>query len=366
MRLSSMTNEIRVIPFPGKPLHFDSSLTTHTLFSGPQRGFLVGPENRALEPIVRWVVEGTIQRDQLPILFYGGSGCGKTHLMNGLFEAWQKNRPKSKPTRRAVLLSSADFLRHFSEALSTRTTDDFRRRYREASLLLIDDIDLFGDKPWAQDELQHTLDALAVRGGIVVLSSRTFPLDGKLFSETLTARLFGGTTLPILMPGEEVRTRFLAELSSAFHLSLSESTLRTLARSLPVSLPALYGTFARMVFEATDAQRTVDAAFVKCFLRNRPGEDRPTMEEIVRRTARHFSLKVVDLRGMSRNKSVALARSVAVYLARRIAGKEIKEIASYFGKRDPSTIRHLIDRIARDLSQDPVLRDHLFRIEGTD
>lgn len=358
-------NEVHIIPFPGKPLMYDTSASTYSLFPGPQHGYLVGQENHALEPVIRWVIEGGILvRDQLPILFYGGSGCGKTHLLNGIFDEWQKKHARAGLRRKALFITADDFARRFSEAVATRTMDDFRHRYRGASLLVIDDIDRLSGKNGAQDELQYTLDSLAVEGGTAVLSAKRFPLlDGKLFSTTLADRLFAGTTLSIFFPGEAVRTHFLVNLASSLRLELSESSLRTVARQLPLSIPALYGIVAGVFFEASSKRAKIDAVYMSRFLLNRSEIKRPTMEEVTRRTAKHFSLKVADLRGKSRKKSVALARSVAVYLVRRLTGVETKEIATYFGGRDPSTIRHLIERIRDDVLHDVVLRDHLFRLE---
>jgi chromosomal replication initiator protein len=355
--------EIRFIPFPGKPLKYDNSTSSsQAVFPALQHGFMIGPENYALEPVVQWAVEGNLSRNRLPLLFYGAVGSGRSHLLQGILDAWRKNQKTSKDKRHAFLLPAVDFARLFTESLDTRTTDDFRRRYRDAALLLIDDLDQLHDKLWAQEELRHTLDALSRNGGTAVLATTGYPGEDGVFSEALTARLIGGTTVPVFLPGLAVRKRFLRELAAAFRVSLPDSVLDSAAETLSVSIPALYGTFAQIYFEAVAADTKINTTSWKLFLQNRLQTVRPGVDVIAKRTAKHFSLKLTDLRGSSRAKTVALARSIAVYLAWQQTGQQQKEIAKYFGNRDPATIRHMIERIKTGLSKDATLRDHLFRL----
>ncbi|MDR2439032.1 MAG: hypothetical protein LBE12_06655 [Planctomycetaceae bacterium] len=354
--------EIRFIPFPGKPLEYENSMLSHAVFPAPQRGFMIGPENYVLEPVVQWAVEGNLPRDRLPLLFYGAVGSGRSHLLRGILYAWRKNHKSLTSKSHAFLLSAIDFARLFTESLDTRTTDDFRRQYRHADLLLIDDLDQLHDKPWAQDELRHTLDDLIRNGGTAVFTTTSHPGETNIFSEALTARLIGGTTIPVFLPGLAVRKRFLHELATAFRISLPDSTLDSAAEVLSISIPALYGTFAQMYFEAVATDTKINTAYWELFLQNRLQTVRPGMDTIAKKTAKHFSLKLADLRGSSRSKTTALARSIAVYLVWRQTGQQKKEIAKYFGNRDPATIRHMIERIKIGLSQDITLRDHLFRL----
>lgn len=242
-----------------------------------------------------------------------------------------------------------------------RTTEDFRRRYHQAELLVLDGLDQLRDKPWAQEEFWHVLDVLAAEGATVVLAATDYP--DSAFLPPLVERLQGGTVLPVLLPGPEVRRRFLKELASAFRLDLPEAALDNAARDLPVSVPKLYGAFAQMYVEASAQGVKADAAYLAAFLRTRSDSGKPGMEELAKRTARYFSLKLSDLRGKSRSKAVATARSVAVYLIRRQTRLSVQEIARYFGNRDPSTIRYLIERVRDELADDPALRDHLYRLE---
>lgn len=356
-------NEIRIIPFAGKPLLYESEETSRALFPVPEHGFLLGPENGILEPVVQMILQGEMSREQLPVLFYGPSGSGKSHLLQGIFETWKKNQSGKTGKKRTLFLTGGDFVRNYSEAIQTRTTSDFRRRLRELSLLILDDLDQLRDKPWAAEELQHTLDALLVEGRTVVLASHDLPKSEPKFPASLADRIRGGTSIPIFLPGEAVRKRFLGNLASGFRVSLSSTLLERIARELPLSIPALYGWFAQTYFEAETSGIKFDASVVSQVLKKRRKKDQPSVDEIVKRTAGHFSLKPSDLRGRSRSKTVALARGIAVYLVREKTALNFKEIATFFGHRDPSTLRHIAQRIRKELSDDPVLRDHLHRID---
>ena len=354
--------DVRTIPFPGKPLEFETAEARRTLFAAPERGFLIGPENFLIEPVVRWAVEGTAPEGGMPLTFFGPSGCGKTHLLQGIEEAWRKKHQGGTKKKRGCYLKATDFARQFAAAVETRTVDDFRRRYREASLLLIDDLGTIAEKPGAQEELLFTTDFLMANNRTVVFGDSRFPGECGRYSERLTVRLLGGTTIPVSLPGAAVRLRFLQELTAAFRVALPTAALEFAARELRLSLPALHGLLAQMFFEARVNGTKVDAAFIKNYLMDRIDVDRPTIAEIAKRTARHFSLKLADLRGRSRSKTVSQARAVAVYLAREQTGLSLKEIGKYFDGRDHTTIQHLADSTEVALATDELLRDAVLRL----
>jgi len=354
--------EIRIIPFAGKPLEHESPGAPRTLFSVPRHGFLAGPENYLLEPIVHWITTGSLPEGMLPITFFGPSGCGKTHLLQGIDETWRTLHQSSGRKKRTCYLRAADFARQFAEAIDMRTVDDFRRRYRETALLILDDLGAFTEKPAAQDELLFVLDALIADGTTVVFGDSQFPGENGRYSERLTARLLGGLTVPIAFPGLAVRLRFLRELASAFRCPLPPTALEFAAKELPLSIPALHGTFAQAFFEAKVEGAKLDMGRLKAFLAKRLIETRPTVAEIAKKTAKHFALKLADLRGTSRTKTIARARSVAVYLARELTGLSLKDIGRYFGGRDHTTIRHLVESVESAIAPDAALRDAVLRL----
>ncbi|MDR0869208.1 MAG: hypothetical protein LBN39_00295 [Planctomycetaceae bacterium] len=358
-----MNSGIRILPFQGKALEYQPTESPQMFFSGTQRGFLIGPENYLLEPVIQWAINGDAPRNALPLLFYGQYGSGRSHLLRGIFDAWQKNKKPENGQPKAYYISAVDFARYYTEAIHTKTTEDFRKRYRDAALLLIDDLDELKERQNIQDELRFVLDVQSHTGGITVFSASQFPFEPGQFSEPLSARLSGGTAVPVLLPGFAVRKQLLSDLSASFRVPLAESVLDLLAEKWSFSFPNIYGHFARMYFEAQSANVKADTVFVRKFAKEHNAAGQPKIADIVKKTAKHFSLKISDLTGTSRNKTIALARSIAVYLVKQQTELTIKDIGFYFGKRDPATVRSMLKRIHKELPLDPLLRKHLFQLQ---
>lgn len=381
-----MDETVRIIPCYGKPLILESEKQGRLHFPVSEQGFLVGPENRIVEPIFNWLVETGTKRvvhpdeteeqpetsvagQRFPVLFYGPSGVGKTHLLRGIFTAVQNERQKT--TRKgsghfkAYYLTGNDFVRYFTEALQTRTTTDFRHRYRNAEFFVLDDLDSLREKEVAQEEFFFVFDELLSDGKTVLLSLPTFPGDRPGFSERLLARLLGGTLIPLAMPTVVTRRYFLSELAGALRFSVSESLLEYAAKELTVSLPTLYGIFVQMTFELRAEKKIPDiTAAGKAFLRKQIKGLAPSIDSIAKRTAKHFNIKLSEIKGDKRNLTIAKVRNIAVYLSRELTGKSFKEIGEYFGGRDPSTIRHLVSCIAEQMRTNPTLRNELLRLQS--
>lgn len=364
---------VHIIPFSGRPLKIDLQginipAGTSVRFPSSEYGFLLGQENEILEPLIQEIIDGRIAPEQQPILLYGAQGAGRTHLLKGILESWRKNQTNETVRRQAYYSTCADFARHFTESVATHTAEEFRRRYSHAKLLLLDDIEQLLGKPLAQKELRLLLDSFAADEGVVVITSQTVP-DGKKsskiepLSEELVARIQGGTMIPLFLPGEAVRQRFLMDLASALRIPYTESALNAAAKNLIGSLPQLYGAVAQKYVEARAKGIPLDVAFWQQCFGKQKARNSQDLTEIAKRTAKYFSLKLGDLKGQSRCKTVALARSLAVYLAKTQLQITFKEIGQFFGKRDPSTVRHLFEKVHSGMQTQSELQDHIFRLE---
>jgi len=361
-------DEVQIIPFSGKPLEFDYEGAGNVRFPSSEHGFLLGQENGILEPLIQEILDGRIAPERQPILLYGVPGSGRTHLLKGILATWRKNQTNEAVRRQAHYSTCADFARHFSESIATQTTDEFRRRYYRAKLVLLDDLEQLLGKPAAQMELRLLLDAFTIGEGVIVLTSQALPKGGGTgqsgnFSADLVTRLHGGTTIPIVPPGEAVRRRFLQDLALTLQIPHTETLLNTAVKELTGTIPQLYAAVVQKYMEAKAANEPLDSAFWQQFSRKRKTRSSPDVTDIAKRTAAYFSLKLSDLKGQSRSKTVGLARSLAVYLVKTQTQLTFKEIGLFFGKRDPSTVRHLFEKVQRDLQTAPELRDHLFRLE---
>jgi len=358
-------HEVQIIPFSGKPLEFEYEGTVPMRFPFASHGFLLGPENGVLEPLIQEIIDGKITPERLPILLYGTLGSGRTHLLKGILETWRKNQSHEPFRRQSYYLTCADFYRQFTDAVATRTTDTFRHRYHRAKLLLLDDLEQLLGKSAVQTELRLLLDDFS---GIIVFTAQTLPDNmeagkTKSLSSDLAERIQGGTTIPLFPPGEAVRRRFLRDLASALRIPFTDPLLNGAAKELTGTIPQLYAAVAQKYVEAEAANEPPGAGFWQIFSRRQKSNNTQDVMGIAKRTATYFSLKLNDLKGNSRSKSVVLARSIAVYLIKTQLRLTFKEIGHFFGKRDPSTVRHLFEKVQHNLQTDMELRDHLFRLE---
>ena len=367
-------DEVQIIPFSGRPLEFDYEGAAQVRFPSSKHGFLLGQENGILEPLIQEIVDGRIAPERQPIFLYGGLGTGRTHFLKGILDTWRKNQTSDTVRRLSYYSTCADFHRQFTQAIATKTTSEFRRRYSRAKLLLLDDLEQLLGKPSAQMELRLLLDDFATGEGIIVITAQTLPDDMETGKKTnkmeplatdLAIRILGGTTIPVLPPGKAVRQRFLRDLASAFGIPVTDTALETAVKELTGTIPQLYAAVAQKYVEAKSANEPLTAIFWQQFSRRRQSRGSQDISEIVKRTAAYFSLKLNDLKGQSRCKTVALARCLAVYLVKSQLHLTYKEIGHFFGKRDPSTVRHLYEKAERSLQTDAEIQDHVFRLKNS-
>ncbi len=333
------------------PLHGSGSVT---------RGYHIGPENRLIETAVRWILEesprAVRETPWNPVTFYGPGGCGKTHIVSGIYQAWKERHPKSKP----IFASGADFARGFAVAVETRTTDDFRKRIRKAPLWIVDRIEELKDKPAAEEELLLALDESVALENTVVFTANRFPGELTDVSPKIQARLIGGLTIPILPPGQKTRAAMIHEIAEQFRIPLTATAIAHFAKMLDLPYPMLHGTFTQIVGES--GNRIPDANSIRQFLKRNSELTHPSLEEILKQTAKYLGLKQTDLKGKSRSSSLARGRAVAIYLARQLTDRSLKEIGKFFGGRDHKTIAHHCDETEQKLVEDSQLRSVIARI----
>lgn len=317
--------------------------------SGAPRAFIAGPENRlAAATLERLLGDRPIGLPSL-IVFHGPPGTGKSLLVRGLFDAWKRDRD----TERAVLLSAAEFAQQYAEAVEKRNISPWRAGLRTVDLLVLEDLLLLASKPAAQVELLHTLDELANGNALVMLTSRLSPRELTNLLPGLQSRLQAGLSVPVSMPDVEARRAILSAWFAARQLSIGDGSLRLLARSLALPAPELSGVLNKMQLAATAASRAFDDKFVQDYLKQYCAGRHPPLKTIATHTARHFALRVAELRSASRRRGVVLARDVAMYLSRQLTRKSLKQIGEYFGGRDHTTVLHGCRKMESLLHSDP-------------
>lgn len=297
--------------------------------------FFAGPENRLVEVAVQSVLEGA-DNAYSPVVFCGRSGTGKSHLAFGLAHAW-KARFRGRTT---VYVTATDFARHLTDAIQTKTVDDFAARYRRASLLVVEDVGHLADKPAAQQELTCTLDALLKARGHVVATARAIPGQLGGIMPGLRSRLAAGLAVPLMLPGRETRLAILRRLSDLLGVGLSDAAAAVLADGLNVTVPELFGALTQLYTQARLDDGLVDVESARRYVAERKDHGAPSLRQIALTTAKQFSLTLKELRGPSQGRRVATARGVAMYLARALTTESLAQIGRYFGHRDHTTVSH--------------------------
>jgi len=353
------------IPVAGQPLCRPFDVETVSVHATTDDCFFTGPENHLVEAAVRWAIEDDpdeISRSTVPycpILFYGTTGSGKTHLADGIYRSWRKNNPR----KHGAYLTGDDFSQSLAEALEAKTIDDFRKKIRKSELLVIDGIDLLAAKKAAQGELLAAIDAVIAAGQTIVLTTQRFPTQQQFPDERLVARLTAGLVVPIALPGLTTRLELLKHFAEQLGLRLTVPARQTMAKELPVSVPQLFGTLVQLLVES--GRETIDLATARDAVRNYTVTTVPSIDKIAKTTAKQMGMKLAELKSKSRKSTTVRARNIAVYLARQLTHTGLKDIGKYFGGRDHTTISHSVATIESTIGHDHELRSLVMQIRET-
>ena len=350
-----MSDGVVEIPLSGRPVPSNLLRQGHT--APLLEHFVVGPENGLVEIAVRSLLNG--DENYNPIVFFGPSGTGKSHLALGLTTAWKTRFPK----RRAAYLPAGDFVRELAEAVQTKTVDDFGARYRRLSLLVLDDLQHMARKPSAQRELAFTLDALEATGSHVVITANRLPEHVTGLMAGLRSRLAQGLSVPLARPGPETRLAILRRFAQSREILLAEGTAEMLAAVLRKTVPELLGAISRLAFSAGSPPRLIQPNHVREYLAQYNGLQDPCLSEIASLTARCFSLPLKNLRGPCRRRPVPTARALAMYLARNLTSHTLERIGQYFGGRDHTTVSYSCRKTEQRLRSEPDIRDAALAIQ---
>lgn len=335
--------------------------------------FFVGPENRLVEVVVRAVLEadaekpGLIQEEKSPtggplrynpIVLFGPSGTGKSHLAFGLAAAYRQKYPR----RKIAVATAVDFARELIDAIDSQATDEFRQRWRTARFLVLDDINRLAGKETAQQELIQTID-YAIRANTPILVTASLPSNrwsGIL--PTLQSRLSAGLGVPLLPPRRATRLAILHKLVSDRNLDVSEEVLELLADGIRQGTRELIGAITRLTVGLQTEGTRIDQQAARALLAEHRDSSEITVDAIAKATARAFSIRLAQLKSTSRRREVVTARNTAIFLARQLTDTSLERIGRYFGGRDHTTVQHGCRKIAELLQSDPLIEEAIDRI----
>jgi chromosomal replication initiator protein len=318
--------------------------------------FIVGPSNQFAHSAALRVAEGGSVAFN-PLFLHSSVGLGKTHLMHAI--AWEIRR--RHPERRVVYLSAEKFMVEFVSALRHQDTVAFKQRFRTVDVLMIDDVQFIAGKNSTQDEFFHTFNALIDYRRQLIISADRSPTDLEGIEERIRSRLGWGLVADIHATDFELRLGILQnKLEASGSNQVPREVLEFLAQRITNNVRELEGALNRVVAHAMLTGKAIDVDFARSALQDllRANDRRITIDEIQRKVADYYKVRLADLLSARRSRDIARPRQVAMYLAKRLTPRSLPEIGRKFGGRDHTTVMHAIKRIDElragdsDLEQD--------------
>lgn len=271
-----------------------------------------------------------------PLYIHGGTGTGKTHLLEAIYTEVRRRRPQSN----VMYLSSEAFTNYFTSALSSRTVPSFRQRFRNVHVLLVDNVEFLDNKRATQEEFLHTIVQVADHGGQVVVSADRHPRMLTKHRDELTTRFMGGLVCRIESPDEDTCRRLVRSLSTGLSATFNDDALEYIARRCRKSVREIQGALNSLDGHFALKGKRITLAVAREVLGDMAQECRRLVRisDVEKVVCEAFGVTASDLRSASRRKSLSLPRSVAMFMSRKLTNSAYREIGLYFGNRDHSTV----------------------------
>jgi chromosomal replication initiator protein len=306
--------------------------------------FVVGKSNELAHAAARRLAEANRAAFN-PLYLYGGVGLGKTHLMHAI--GWHIRR--RQPERKVIYLSAEKFMYLFIRALRFKDTMAFKQQFRSVDLLMVDDVQFIGGKDTTQEEFFHTFNDLVEQSRQVVISADRQPSDLESVHERIRSRLGGGLVADIHQTDYELRLGILqAKAEQAPQKdAIPPKVLEFLAHRITTNVRELEGALNRVMAYSNLVGRPITLETTQEVLRDllRASDRRVTIEEIQKKVAEHYNIRLNDMHSPRRARAVARPRQVAMYLAKQLTQRSLPDIGRKFGNRDHTTVMHAVKRI---------------------
>ncbi|MBU1127023.1 MAG: chromosomal replication initiator protein DnaA [Patescibacteria group bacterium] len=289
-----------------------------------------------------------------PLFFYGGVGVGKTHLMHAIAIKVLKSKPRTK----AIYCMGEEFTNEIINAIRSKTTKEFKDKYRSAKLFLIDDVQFIAGKPTVQEEFFHTFNAIWREGGQIILTSDRPPEEIKKLEDRLRSRFEGGLIIDIQNPDFELRTAIILIKAQQRNISLPMDVAQLVASNID-STRKLEGFLIRLQTETRTKKEEISPEFVSALLGvvNEPTKKRLVKpREVLSGVSNFYNIKQSEIVGPRRHKKLSLSRQVLMYLLRKELEMPFMDIGDLLGNRDHTTIMHGVDKITNLLPNSEELR----------
>ena len=324
-------------------------------------GFVVGSNNQ-LAHAAAVAVSQSPAKTYNPLFIHGAVGLGKTHLMHAIGQ----QAIERKKIQRVVYLSSERFTNEFIDAIQRNRLVGFRKRYRQADILLIDDIHFLAGKERSQEEFFHTFNTLFDGRKQIVLSSDRPACEIANLERRLVSRFECGLTTELQPPDIETRMAILRKKAEAFHAELAEDVLAFLAQRVQNNVRRLEGALTRVASYQSLSGREFSRETVEQLLRDILREEarKPvTIDQIQKKVAEHFNVRIADMTSKYRSANIVFPRQVAMYLARRHTKSSLHQIGEIFGGRNHGTVLYACKTVAVRMKKEDQVGQMIARLD---
>lgn len=323
--------------------------------------FIVGKPNELAHAAARKVAESGTVATFNPLFLYGGVGLGKTHLMHAI--AWHIK--KAHPNRKVIYLSAEKFMYQFIRALRFKDTVAFKDQFRSVDVLMIDDVQFISGKDSTQEEFFHTFNALVDQNRQIIISADKSPSDLEGMEDRLKSRLGWGLVADIHPTTYELRLGILQAKAEQMEVVVSQKVLEFLAHKISSNVRELEGALTRIIAHSTLVGREITLDTTQDVLRDllRANDKRVSIDEIQKKVAEYFSVRVSDMHSPRRSRTVARPRQIAMYLSKQLTSRSLPEIGRKFGGRDHTTVLHAVKKIEELMVEEKSMGEdiHLLR-----
>lgn len=316
--------------------------------------FVVGSNNQFAHSAALAVAKAPA-RTYNPLFVYGGSGLGKTHLLQAIGHHVLSNQRSAK----VVYLSSEQFTNEFIDAIQHGTLVKFRKRYRHADILMIDDIQFLAGKERSQEEFFHTFNTLHDGHKQIILSSDRPASEIEKLEQRLVSRFEWGMTAELQPPDTETRIAILRSKAAGLNIQLEPWVIEFLADKIRNNVRRLEGALMRVASYASLSERPITREVIENLLRDifqEQARKSVTIDQIQRRVAEHFDVRLADMTSKRRPANIAFPRQVAMYLSRELTGSSLSDIGDAFGGKDHGTVIHACKLVKKRMESDEKTR----------
>jgi len=311
--------------------------------------FVVGDSNKFAHAAAKAVANAPGETYN-PLLIYGESGLGKTHLLKAIVNVIKKNNPNAK----VAYIKGDDFTNELIDAIQSGTVQEFRNKYRETDALLVDDIQFIAGKISTQEEFFHTFNTLHEAKKQIVLTSDRLPKEMVALEERLRTRFEWGLMADIQPPNFETRMAIISLKANRLGLQLEQKYKEIIANNVTANVRQIEGTVKKILayrdlLSDSITQETVERAIKDMFMENR--NQIPTPELIIKEVSKYYQIEPSALVGKNRSKETVIPRQVAIYLVREITNMSYPDIGKHFGGRDHTTAMHAHKKMEAEMEK---------------